>query len=418
MIKKILFAGVILILTNHLLIGQTYSEFSYQSPYGDQGGLKIIPSLDGGYVIMGIAYYSNSDPFDSLLIMKVDSLGNQLWRKTYGQEFNGWYGTDIVSTPDSGYLICGRDFDFGSLLKVNSIGDSLWLKGYFNDRAVDMTYTVDSNLVILNIQNCRIIKVNLSGDTLWSRQLLPFSYGSSIDTLSDGFVVAGTNSNFSAAFIIRTDTLGNTIWSKYFSMGNYTFVSKILNTNDGIAVFGRSDLQNYICKFDYNGDSLWSIITNESSDYGIYNNTSQFAISGTNSGYGSIALYDSTGFISNQQFTVLSYINGFYQTYNNLFIGTGSLNNSVFLVIPSITSGITKFDSNKGLIYPNPTSSNLYLTDFNGFDQEYIIYNIVGEIICSGSVDSSSRIDISNLTPGVYQIIMKTTNESFRFIKD
>ncbi len=67
---------------------------------------------DGGYILTGLA-----ERFDSsfvggrnrqMYIIKTDSLGNMQWQTTFGDNINNEVASDVVETPDSGFIVVGR----------------------------------------------------------------------------------------------------------------------------------------------------------------------------------------------------------------------------------------------------------------------------------------------------------------------
>ena len=72
----------------------------------------------------------------------------------------------------------------------------------------------------------------------------------------------------------------------------------------------------------------------------------------------------------------------------------------------TITTGITDIYSNNSRIrlYPNPTNAQLHL-EFDGDEiQDYIIYNLTGQIVMNGKVGNKSIINVENLTQGIYYL--------------
>ncbi len=59
-------------------------------------------------------------------------------------------------------------------------------------------------------------------------------------------------------------------------------------------------------------------------------------------------------------------------------------------------------------IYPNPTSTWLTINS-NLPNTELVVYNLMGEIIYTGTVNSSIRIDVSSWAPGMYLIRLNRT---------
>lgn len=83
---------------------------------------------DGGYIISGFTYnFYNNDKGDSFLI-KMDSIGNILWSKTYGGSLRD-FGYSALQTNDNGYALIGGTDSFGGggdvyLVKTDSVGNS------------------------------------------------------------------------------------------------------------------------------------------------------------------------------------------------------------------------------------------------------------------------------------------------------
>jgi hypothetical protein len=81
-------------------------------------------------------------------------------------------------------------------------------------------------------------------------------------------------------------------------------------------------------------------------------------------------------------------------------------------------NSIDGFDKqeNNFVIYPNPTSNQLFLESKIQEDQEFSIVNLLGEKISYGKLNEQiETIDISSLPPNVY--IIRIGNESIKFIK-
>jgi len=71
--------------------------------------VKVASLLDTTYVAIG-SIKSNDDPGMDLLITKVDSLGNLMWHRRYGQQEINDYGYDFtpVPIPKGGFVVVGR----------------------------------------------------------------------------------------------------------------------------------------------------------------------------------------------------------------------------------------------------------------------------------------------------------------------
>ena len=73
------------------------------------------------------------------------------------------------------------------------------------------------------------------------------------------------------------------------------------------------------------------------------------------------------------------------------------------------------------LIYPNPTSDNIYIGSNAELNEkiDYQLISSLGKIVSKGSVFVNEKIELSNLKPGLYFLKVNTTfgSKSFRIIK-
>jgi hypothetical protein len=120
----------------------------------DEQGWEIQPTFDGGYIISGFTgpYMGAMD----IYLIKIDSISNQLWTKTYGGGADE-KGRQIVQTSDTGYIVTGHTTSFGAggydvyVIRTDSLGDSLWTKTYggtSNERAWSVQQTADTGYII------------------------------------------------------------------------------------------------------------------------------------------------------------------------------------------------------------------------------------------------------------------------------
>lgn len=162
-------------------------DLSWQKTYGGSGSdiaRSIQQTLDGGYIL---ASYSDSfgDNTTDLWILKLDQNGNVTWEKTYGAS-----ETDIVrsiqQTSDEGYILAGRtQFVSGNnadawVLKLDSIGDISWQKTYGGndfDGATFIQQTSDDGYILavntssygVRDSDMLILKLESGGDISWQK---------------------------------------------------------------------------------------------------------------------------------------------------------------------------------------------------------------------------------------------------------
>lgn len=204
-------------------------------------GLCVAETADSGLVVAGKLVYNNWAGLEqsNALVMKTDRNGNLLWSRMYGDTL--WEElASIVPLADGGFIAAGTSVGNGPgryecwLLRLDSIGDVLWSKTYggIGDEAA---YTViadpDGDFVLSGYSNSLgyghrtagddamnvvLIKTDANGDTLWCRAygdgLQDEAYRSSKADdggyLISGFTTSYTPANLSQMLLIHTDSLG------------------------------------------------------------------------------------------------------------------------------------------------------------------------------------------------------------------
>ncbi|MEO0156491.1 MAG: T9SS type A sorting domain-containing protein, partial [candidate division WOR-3 bacterium] len=168
----------------------------------------------------------------------IDSLGNIVWTKTYGGDGNDWLlsSESIKKTNDNGYIIVGTTISFGTgardiyLIKTDSIGNIQWTKTFGGTEF----------------------------DDGWAVQ----------QTTDGGYIIAGMTNSFGAgntdAYLIKTDAIGDTIWTRTYGGSNWDDARAVLQTSDGGYIFtGHTESFGYGCDFyvvktNSAGDTLWT----------------------------------------------------------------------------------------------------------------------------------------------------------------
>jgi hypothetical protein len=159
--------------------------------------LCIQPTFDGGYIYCGGNYLNSNDA----MVVKLDSLGNIDWIKTYGGQ-NGDFGSFIEQTSDSGYILNGN-YNFGLnaenwVLKLDKNGDTLWTRKYSFGNGGTKTETPNSMSVVNNTV------IGTVG--YWTPIPFNFTYSYIITYLTNGFFLNSklyNFSNFGSAFCVR-----------------------------------------------------------------------------------------------------------------------------------------------------------------------------------------------------------------------
>ncbi|GEM_PF-1461892 len=297
-------------------VGNTFAQnILWYKTYGGSSSDECycaIPTNDSGFIMAGWnASYSGGEDVDAWLL-KTDSEGNMVWSRMFGGgRPDMFYHVD--QTPDGGYIACGRTHSVHAsidmyVVRTDSLGNLLWQNTYggdLDDRGRHIVQTTDGGFLFTGSTNSYhsnpdvfIVKTDSLGDTMWTRGFdrsgLPNpngDYGHCAQQTQDGgYIIAGITGSDSTVrdyWIIKTDSLGDTLWTKVYG-GAREEESKVVQiTSDGGYIIGGRTMsfgppgQNFwLLKLDEDGDSLWA---------GIYggdkNDRSYWAQETSDSGY-------------------------------------------------------------------------------------------------------------------------------------
>lgn len=239
---------------------------------------------DGGYISVGRTNSYGAGDFDVYLV-KTDALGDTMWTKTFGSTFID-YGICVQQTSDQGYIVVGMNGSLPGgdiyLIKTDSLGDSLWTRTYGggdSDRGYSVYETQDMGYIITGETSTYgaggidvyLIKTDASGDTIWTH-----TYGSSNteaglsvqEIQDDGYIIVGRSNSFGAGeldvYLIRTDSVGDTLWTRTYGGATYDWGYSVQQTQDGGFI-----LAGYTQSFGAGSDDVYLIKTNQNGMVGI-----------------------------------------------------------------------------------------------------------------------------------------------------
>jgi len=272
----------------YLIKTNSSGDTLWTKTYGGAGmdfGLAVEQTNDGGYIVAGRTESFGAGNIDVYLI-KTDANGDTLWTRTYGGGSNDWVYA-VKQTTDWGYIVAGQTNSFGAgaydayLIKTDSIGDTLWTKTYGggvdNDYGKAVEQTNDGGYIVAGYTksfgagnyDAYLIKTNSNGDTLWTRTYGGIKWdevGAVQQTTDGGYIVTGQTQSFGAGlndvYLIKTDSNGDTLWTKTYGGGSNDWGREIEQTTDGGYIvmgstqsFGAGVYNMYLIKTDANGNS-------------------------------------------------------------------------------------------------------------------------------------------------------------------
>ncbi len=249
---------------------------------------SIQQTSDSGFVIGGYAK-SYDDYWCSMNIIKTNHLGETQWSKTY-QKYTYTYGFSVLQTNDLGYICVGNtrkgiEEDDVYLVKTDVHGDTIWTRtfgGIKSDVGKSLDQTTDGGYIITGRTNSYgdengdvlIIKTNHEGIVSWTKSYggVKRDVGNSIhQTIDGGYIIAGQTESIgsenSDLYIIKTNKLGDSLWTRTYGGSDWDVGESIQQTNEGgyIVVgstgsYGNEEGDVFLIKTDHNGNITASSI--------------------------------------------------------------------------------------------------------------------------------------------------------------
>lgn len=249
----------------------------------DDRGYSIKNTIDNGFIISGETYMSAE--YKDIYLLKIDSLGNEEWSKTFLEEGDyGQSGYSVIQASDGSYLITGIStppyHDTNSyVMKVSPSGEKVWFTliyrsvvselvqlesgnfmsvGYtwydIDDHEFELTYFASDSSNGYTTKN-RISRIDYN---------YSFAEGYSIDTTNDGgWILTGckfTNLNLYNPWLVKVDSTGSIEWDiEYYTYDTYDLFSaySVKQTNDnGFILAGTTKNEDlFLIKTDENGST-------------------------------------------------------------------------------------------------------------------------------------------------------------------
>lgn len=277
----------------------------WQFTYGTSGETvepsAVVPASDGGSLVVGSVFHLlDRSSVDKALVMKLSVNGVLQWAKFYG--VNSVFITSAKQVLDTGYVLAGYSFAAGDanhpvggwLARINTLGQIQWQHEYVlssSNLSYEFFHSVDNaprNGFILggiilegSVESGWIVRTDNLGNVLWSSRNVPAR--GAVVTVGNNFIVVGRvfQSNYTSlvlqsfSWLIRLDDHGNAVQQATYSVGGnfseFTGVqatgkNEFVVTGDSVlnaAKFVPNEFANpFLLKFNLNLNMVWSKIFN------------------------------------------------------------------------------------------------------------------------------------------------------------
>ena len=216
------------------------------------------------------------------------ALNSQIFQRSYGRA-GSETGTCVQSTLDGNYITSaftttqGSGYEDVYLLKTDTAGKLLWSKTYggsLSDKAYFVSTCTDSGFIITGATSSfgagnydlYLIRTDSLGNLLWSTAIggSGDDYGwNVIQTNDGGFLAAGYTHSFGNGswdgYLVKTNAAGVLQWTKVFGGNGDDDFYGLAKTSDGGYILtgssathsvGSSDT--WLVKLDANADTVWT----------------------------------------------------------------------------------------------------------------------------------------------------------------
>ena len=356
--------------------------------------------------------------------IKMDANGNVLWNRLY-DAFNDNEITDILQSSDSGFILTGSTNSFGAgdydsfVIKVDSLGNLSWAKTYggiLGEGSFHIVKSSNGYAITGNIKSfgqggsdVYLLKLDLNGNIVWAK-----TYGTSTDETStgialsndNGFAISGnygltTGSNIDV-ILLKADSLGNLLWTKKYGSASLDFGGNLIQTADnGYFIPGSS------ISFTSTYYSDYFIKTDSLGNSGCYENNL------------SLITMDITSLLS-----ITNPTPNVYSDPSIVAINTQTIISSDGLIESTLcfTTDVKETEKIKDEfnIYPNPANNFIDVeTEFKNYSVS--VFDDMGNLILKEKTNQNkTRIDLSSFSNGIYFIQLQSNDKlvSKKFIKE
>jgi hypothetical protein len=354
------------------------SLWTYSASSPSQFGFNVEQCLDSNFIVCGYVIESNSS---NAMLLKLNDLGDTLWMKSHGQSGSNWIQS-IVQLADSGFIGVGSRF-----YRFNKHGDEVWSQNTVGgNQAISMILTTDSHIVYTTTSTAQasggsLIKMDLDGTQVMSKNYsFAHFYNNSdnnvAETSDGGFILAAQPTDVSATLILKTDSDGDTVWTRRYPDANLGSGMGVIESDSGGYLacdfsLDGTGVHAHLYRLDASGDDMWMRTYDQAS--------AQSLVQTFDGGYAF------SGYRENGGGTRKFYL--------------AKIGGSIELSVPQI-------EDQKASIYPRVSDGIFQIICTDCIGTSYQVFDMQGMLVHQSRL--TSTMDLTHLRTGYYILVSDT----------
>lgn len=178
----------------------------------------------------------------------------------------------VVGCAAGGYLVAEYSYSSespmtGGVMKLTTEGDVVWMwnPGYYISSANWVQELSDGTVITCGVgkpteaseAGVYIARLTAVGSTIWIKSYP--AEGSDcycIEPLPDGGYAAAAAINSNDSWLLRTDSMGDTLWTRVWDNGGYDRFRRVVYQDEGLTVFASATTPRLL-RYTMDGNLLW-----------------------------------------------------------------------------------------------------------------------------------------------------------------
>lgn len=255
--------------------------------------MPIQQTMDDGFIVVGLI---QGETDENICLIKFDQSGNKIWESCFGETIIapeiglGSLPVSVQQTQDGGFIIVGKIYPANTkypnvlLVKTDSSGNVEWENSFgesnIHNSASKVLQTSDGEFIFagqtwpMNFSSFKawIIKTDSEGNTIWEKTFGESGHNTGVNSIQQtddgGFIFTGSmypnGANYADVWLVKLDKEGHIEWQQSYGGERNDSGTGVYQISDGGYIllgntysFGAGDSDIWLIRTDENGNLVW-----------------------------------------------------------------------------------------------------------------------------------------------------------------